>query len=58
MTTCTVYDKEKLANHFNEHFSTIAQNLLKEGKASSWDYVQKIKNNLKHVFTKFHQLMT
>ena len=24
-----VYDNEELANHFNEHFSTIAQNLLK-----------------------------
>ena len=25
-----VHDKEELANHFNEHFSTIAQNLLKK----------------------------
>ena len=33
-------------------------NVLKKGKASSWDYVQKIKNNLKHIFTKFYQLMT
>ena len=23
-----VFDKEELANHFNQHFSTIAQNLL------------------------------
>ena len=31
---------------------------LEGGKASSWDYVQKIKNNPKLIFTKFHQLTT
>ena len=31
---------------------------LKGGEASSWDWVQKIKNNLNHNFTKFHQLTT
>ena len=28
---------------------------LKGGEASSWNYVQKMKNNLKHIFTKFRQ---
>ena len=27
---------------------------IKGGKATSWDYVHNIKNNLKHIFTKFH----
>ena len=31
------------------------ENALLESEASSWDYVQKIKNNLKHIFSKFRQ---
>ena len=29
---------------------------IKGGKACNWDYVQMMKNNLKHIFTKFYQL--
>ena len=32
--------------------------MLKGGEASSCDYAQKIKNNPKHFFTKFHQFTT
>ena len=34
------------------------QIIFEEGEASTWDYVQKIKNNLKHIFTEFHQFTT
>ena len=32
--------------------------IINGGEASSWDYVQKIKNNLEHIFTKFRQFMS
>ena len=31
---------------------------MERGEAPSCGYVQKIKNNLKHIFTKIHQLTT
>ena len=37
--------------------TTTGADIFKGGEASSYDYVQKIKYNLKHIFTKFYQLM-